>query len=144
MAYTRWSLWYICLLISVFHRLRTWSKCEFLCHISFLLQAKITPLIGSSAFGALGVNLLLFKAELRLTAYVLTTSFPTRADVYFSKFPLDVKYVSSKLLLINNYTCKQVLKGHALFIRCSHSILELVRMKKYSRIAKIGLSLVAN
>ena len=56
-----------------------------------LLQALVKPQIGSSAFGELGVTLWAFRAGLRLTAYILTVSFPTKADIYFSKFPLDVR-----------------------------------------------------
>ena len=54
-------------------------------------QAKVTPQIGTSAFGALGISIYVFKAELLLRAYICTTAFPTKAEIKFGKFPLDIK-----------------------------------------------------
>ena len=56
-----------------------------------IFQGTITPQIGSSVSGSVGVSLGPFVAELRLTGYVLTTSFPTKIIIEFNKFPLEVR-----------------------------------------------------
>ena len=50
------------------------------------------PRLGSSVWGSVGVTVLVLRAELRLTGYLLTTSFPTTVTVEFKKFPLEVRY----------------------------------------------------
>ena len=62
------------------------------------LQAKVTPHLGAAAFGELGITFLMFKAGLRLTAFILTTTFPTKAEITFNKFPIGLKYVPKYLL----------------------------------------------
>ncbi|XP_019614832.1 PREDICTED: uncharacterized protein LOC109462715, partial [Branchiostoma belcheri] len=66
-------------------------ECGFkLCFLTMKAEGTATPQIGAMVSGELNVNLFLFKAGLKLTGYLLTTKFPTKAEVGFSKFPLDV------------------------------------------------------
>ena len=51
----------------------------------------MVPRIGSGVWGSLSASILVFAVELKLTGYVLTTAFPTKAEVEFNKFPLDVR-----------------------------------------------------
>ncbi|XP_070572594.1 uncharacterized protein [Ptychodera flava] len=59
-----------------------------------LLQMKaaliVRPQIGAQVYGYLGIWLFLLFGELRLTGYLLTVNFPTKAEVQFDHFPLDV------------------------------------------------------
>ncbi|KAI0241220.1 hypothetical protein LSAT2_032838 [Lamellibrachia satsuma] len=64
--------------------------CKF-CFLTMKASGTITPQIGSSVSGSVGVSLWIFTAELRLTGYLLTTSFPTKIIVEFNKFPLAVR-----------------------------------------------------
>ncbi|XP_078660674.1 uncharacterized protein LOC144905141 [Branchiostoma floridae x Branchiostoma belcheri] len=61
-----------------------------LCFLTMKAEGTATPQIGAMVSGELNVNFLLFKAGLKLTGYLLTTKLPTKAEVGFSKFPLDV------------------------------------------------------
>ncbi|XP_066264364.1 uncharacterized protein [Branchiostoma lanceolatum] len=61
-----------------------------LCFLTMKAEGTATPQIGAMVSGALNINLFLFKAGLKLTGYLLTTKLPTKAEVGFSKFPLDV------------------------------------------------------
>ncbi|KAI8482779.1 hypothetical protein Bbelb_394410 [Branchiostoma belcheri] len=51
---------------------------------------QVTPQVGAIVSASLGVWLLLLSAELRLDGHVLTTDFPTRAEIGFSKFPMTI------------------------------------------------------
>ena len=63
-----------------------------------ILQARVTPGVGASVYGAVGVRIFFLTAELRLTGYLLETYFPTKATIKFQKFPLDVRYVTGDIL----------------------------------------------
>lgn len=54
-------------------------------------KGNVVPRIGSSVWGSVGVNVVLLRAELRLTGYLLTASYPTTLTVEFRKFPLRVR-----------------------------------------------------
>ena len=58
----------------------------------YLFQATIIPRFGSTVFGSVGLSWYFISAELRLTGFLLTTSFPTTITVEFNKFPLEVRY----------------------------------------------------
>ncbi|KAI0212798.1 hypothetical protein LSAT2_002240, partial [Lamellibrachia satsuma] len=62
-----------------------------LCFMTMKATAKVVPRIGSSVWGSVGVSILVLRAELRLTGYLLTTSFPTIVTIEFKKFPLEVR-----------------------------------------------------
>ncbi|XP_035696857.1 uncharacterized protein LOC118430254 [Branchiostoma floridae] len=51
---------------------------------------QVTPQVGATVYASLGISLLILSAELQLKGYVLTTDFPTRAEIQFSKFPLNI------------------------------------------------------
>ena len=51
------------------------------------------PRIGSSVSGHVELSVYVLKAELRLTGYLITTSFPTTATIEFKKFPFEVRYI---------------------------------------------------
>ena len=53
------------------------------------LQGGIIPMVGSYVTARVTVGFILY-GELELKADVLHTSFPTTAELIFSKFPLDV------------------------------------------------------
>ncbi|XP_078620549.1 uncharacterized protein LOC144887293 isoform X2 [Branchiostoma floridae x Branchiostoma japonicum] len=61
-----------------------------LCFMTMKAVGTATPQLGAYVSGELSINLFLFKAGLKLIGYLLTTKFPTKAEVGFSKFPLDV------------------------------------------------------
>ncbi|XP_078575735.1 uncharacterized protein LOC144861639 [Branchiostoma floridae x Branchiostoma japonicum] len=50
----------------------------------------VTPTLGVQAWGGLGISILFFEARLQIRGYIMTTSFPTKAELQFNKFPLDV------------------------------------------------------
>ena len=54
-------------------------------------KGNIVPCIGSSVWGSVGVSVVLLRAELQLTGYLLTASYPTSLTVEFRKFPLRVR-----------------------------------------------------
>jgi len=51
--------------------------------------ANVVPYGGLSCYGEVGVGFLLY-AKMRLEGDILDLSFPTYAEIGFSKFPLDV------------------------------------------------------
>ncbi|XP_038062441.1 uncharacterized protein LOC119732930 [Patiria miniata] len=57
--------------------------------VSMKAQAGITPMVGAYAQAGVSVGFILY-GELQLIADMLHTSFPTVAEILFSKFPLDV------------------------------------------------------
>lgn len=61
---------------------------------------KVEPYGGVSAYGELGIGFLLY-GKLKLVGQIMDTGFPTTAEVTFSKFPLDVKYVMVYVSKIN-------------------------------------------
>ncbi|KAI8487517.1 hypothetical protein Bbelb_347510 [Branchiostoma belcheri] len=65
-----------------------WDKTFFNVKVQFMGQ--VTPQVGAIVSASLGVWLLLLSAELRLDGHVLTTDFPTRAEIGFSKFPMTI------------------------------------------------------
>ncbi|CAH1239174.1 HEG1 [Branchiostoma lanceolatum] len=58
--------------------------------IKMTAYGQVTPGVGAIVSASLGIGTLLLSAELRLIGHVLTTDFPTRAEIAFSKFPLNV------------------------------------------------------
>ena len=52
-------------------------------------QGGITPMVGCYVSASVSIGFILY-GELELKADVLHTSFPTTAELIFSKFPLDV------------------------------------------------------
>jgi hypothetical protein len=52
--------------------------------------ASIIPFGGIKAFGSVAICYSLLCGKLRLDGYVLDTRFPSKAEVAFNKFPLDV------------------------------------------------------
>ena len=56
------------------------------------LQGGITPTVGCYVRASVSIGFILY-GELELSADVLHTSFPTVAEITFSKFPLDVGLV---------------------------------------------------
>ena len=52
--------------------------------------ASIIPFGGVKAFGSVAICYGLLCGKLRLDGYVLDTRFPSKAEVAFNKFPLDV------------------------------------------------------
>ena len=52
--------------------------------------ATVTPKGGLLAFGSVGLCLGTLCIKLELTGQILNVQFPTTAEIYFSKFPLDV------------------------------------------------------
>ncbi|XP_078695732.1 uncharacterized protein LOC144924477 [Branchiostoma floridae x Branchiostoma belcheri] len=51
---------------------------------------KATPDVSAVVEASVGVSILLIAGELQLKGYILTTAFPTTAEVTFDKFPLNV------------------------------------------------------
>ncbi|XP_035668224.1 uncharacterized protein LOC118410558 isoform X2 [Branchiostoma floridae] len=51
----------------------------------------VTPKAGAIVGAGLRVQFLALVGELKLTGHILTTDFPTRAEIAFNKFPLNVR-----------------------------------------------------
>ncbi|XP_019624877.1 PREDICTED: uncharacterized protein LOC109470382 isoform X2 [Branchiostoma belcheri] len=58
--------------------------------LSMQADVTVTPSVGCQVWGSLTVWLGLFEGRLQITGYVMTTSFPCKAELQFTKFPLDV------------------------------------------------------
>ncbi|XP_070574642.1 uncharacterized protein [Ptychodera flava] len=58
--------------------------------LSMSLTLKVRPEMGASVWGSLAIGIPMFYAELRLTGYLMTTGFPTQAQLQFDSFPIDV------------------------------------------------------
>ncbi|XP_078695733.1 uncharacterized protein LOC144924478 [Branchiostoma floridae x Branchiostoma belcheri] len=58
--------------------------------IKMSAYGQVTPQVGAVVTASLGIGLLILSAELQLKGHVLTTDFPTRAEIAFTKFPLQV------------------------------------------------------
>jgi hypothetical protein len=52
--------------------------------------ASIIPFGGVKAYGSAAICFWLLCGKLRLEGFVLDTRFPSKAEVAFNKFPLDV------------------------------------------------------
>lgn len=52
--------------------------------------AEITPHASVLAYGELSIGILVLHASLRLEGHVVDVKFPTRGELAFNKFPLDV------------------------------------------------------
>ncbi|CAH1249045.1 SELE [Branchiostoma lanceolatum] len=61
-----------------------------LCFMTMKAVGTAVPQLGAYVSGELSINLFLFKAGIKLIGYLLTTKFPTKAEIGFAKFPLDV------------------------------------------------------
>ena len=55
--------------------------------------ATVTPYGGINCYGQVALSAGPLYGKLRLEGDILELSFPTRAEIGFSKFPLDVSYV---------------------------------------------------
>ena len=55
-----------------------------------LAEPFVTPKGGLHVYGSLRICFGPLCAEIRLTGFIMTMSFPTKAEVAFSKFPLEV------------------------------------------------------
>ncbi|XP_076086943.1 uncharacterized protein LOC143057517 [Mytilus galloprovincialis] len=55
--------------------------------------AEITPYASVFAYGELSIGILVLHASLRLEGHVVDVKFPTRGELAFNKFPLDVGIV---------------------------------------------------
>ncbi|CAH1794764.1 unnamed protein product [Owenia fusiformis] len=64
-------------------------NCEF-CILSMKVTGGVRPTMGSYVRGAIEVGLVFIYTKVRITGYLMTTSFPTRVGLGYSKFPLDV------------------------------------------------------
>lgn len=51
--------------------------------------ATVTPYGGLTCYGEVGIGFILY-GKLRLEGTIMDLKFPTRAEIGFSKFPLDV------------------------------------------------------
>lgn len=51
----------------------------------------VEPYGGLMAWGELGVGVVALFGKLKLVGFVMDAGFPTKAEVTFDKFPLDVK-----------------------------------------------------
>nr|XP_006817933.1 PREDICTED: uncharacterized protein LOC100377080 [Saccoglossus kowalevskii] len=60
------------------------------CLLSMIAELTVRPQIGAQIYGYLGINLYVLTAELRMTGYLMTISFPTKAQIQFDHFPIDV------------------------------------------------------
>ncbi|XP_066275501.1 uncharacterized protein [Branchiostoma lanceolatum] len=58
--------------------------------IRMAVYGQVTPQVGAIVAGSLGIGTPLLSAELQLKGHLLTTNFPTRAEITFTKFPLNV------------------------------------------------------
>ncbi|XP_078616233.1 uncharacterized protein LOC144884654 [Branchiostoma floridae x Branchiostoma japonicum] len=58
--------------------------------IKMTAYGQVTPGVGAIVTASLGIGTVLLSAELQLKGYVLTTDFPTRAEIAFTKFPLNI------------------------------------------------------
>lgn len=60
-----------------------------------IMEMKVTvnvePYGGLMAWGELGVGVVALFGKLKLVGFVMDAGFPTKAEVTFDKFPLDVK-----------------------------------------------------
>ncbi|VDI76849.1 Hypothetical predicted protein, partial [Mytilus galloprovincialis] len=54
---------------------------------------EITPYTGILVYGEVGIGILIIFANLRLEGYIMELRFPTRGELIFKKFPLDVGIV---------------------------------------------------
>jgi hypothetical protein len=52
--------------------------------------ASVIPFGGVSAYGSVAICFWVLCGKLRLDGYVLDARFPSKAEVAFNKFPLDV------------------------------------------------------
>ena len=55
----------------------------------FSLQATLIPGIGIEVFAGVRIGALLY-GELEIIAEVFNTKFPITAEIWFSKFPMDI------------------------------------------------------
>ena len=58
--------------------------------MNMIAEASISPKGSVNAYGGVGICFGPLCAELRLNGYIMDVTFPTVAEVEFSKFPLDV------------------------------------------------------
>ncbi|XP_066289112.1 uncharacterized protein [Branchiostoma lanceolatum] len=77
---------------------------------------QVTPQVGAVVTASLGINLLLLMAELQLKGHVLTTDFPTRAEIEFTKFPLNVGARMDMVMIPLRLELRGILKSY-LFIK---------------------------
>ncbi|CAH1783347.1 unnamed protein product [Owenia fusiformis] len=63
-------------------------SCRF-CILSMKVTGGVRPEMGITVSGSLGVGLAILSAEVRIIGHIMTTAFPTRVGIGFSKFPLD-------------------------------------------------------
>ncbi|XP_077992165.1 uncharacterized protein LOC144446291 [Glandiceps talaboti] len=61
-----------------------------ICLLSMTADLSIKPQVGAQAYGHLGIWLFVLFGELRLTGYIMQTTFPTRAEVQYDHFPIEV------------------------------------------------------
>ncbi|CAH1802777.1 unnamed protein product [Owenia fusiformis] len=59
------------------------------CLLSMKVTGGVTPMLGATVTGSVGVGVKVLRAEVKIKGNLMTTSFPTRAGIGFSKFPLD-------------------------------------------------------
>ncbi|CAH1802680.1 unnamed protein product [Owenia fusiformis] len=59
------------------------------CILSMKVTGGVKPMLGAKVKGSLDVGIKVLRAEVKITGDLMTTSFPTRAGIGFSKFPLD-------------------------------------------------------
>lgn len=52
--------------------------------------AEIAPYTGILVYGEVGIGIAMLYAKLRLEGHIMDLKFPTRGEISFSKFPLDV------------------------------------------------------
>lgn len=58
--------------------------------MSMTVYGEIKPYVGIKVRGYLAVGFILY-GRLELTGYICQTSLPSRAEIGFSKFPLDLQ-----------------------------------------------------
>ncbi|XP_070573761.1 uncharacterized protein [Ptychodera flava] len=59
--------------------------------LSMTLTLKVTPQIGASVWGSVGLRIPFFSIEMKLIGYIVTTKLPTQAQLQFDHFPVDIK-----------------------------------------------------